>query len=195
MSIENIINRIIEDADKEADLILRQAEAEYEDAIKQAEAEAAAIREEIIEKANAQAEAIARQTASRIELERKKALSAAQAKILQDIYGVAEQEILKFPKNRLERLIAAMIASTEARGNEQISFGEPLKKFATRAFINRLNKMLNSGYSLSDEPAADALIELKGRNYRLLIDVKTIIMEHRRELEEKLLNIIGGKSV
>lgn len=192
MGIEKIINRIIEDADKEADLILKQAEARYEEALKQAEEEAAAIRQEIIDRAKAQAEAVARRTASRSELERKKAMSAVQAQILADVYAGVQQEILNFPRDRLERLVAALIAASETKGDEQICFSEPLKKLATKTFVNKLNKMLGTSFTLGKEVPSDALIELKGSNYRLLVDIKTVLMEHRNLLEEKVLRIIGG---
>lgn len=194
MGIEKIVNRIIEDADKEADLILKQAEAEYKNALKQAEEEAASIKEEIIKRAKEQAEAIARQAASRIELERKKALSAVQAEILADIYEGVQQQILDLPRNRLEKLITALVAASEAKGDEEICFNESLKKIATQAFVSRLNKTLGTSFTLGEGSPADSLIELKGKEYRLLADIKSVLMEHRIVIEEKVLHIIGGSN-
>lgn len=193
MSIEKIISRIIEDASKEADLIIKQAEAEYESNLREAREEAEAIKQEIIDGAKSQAEAIARQISSRIDIERKKAISAARAQILGDIYKGVEQEILRLPGERLERLITALIAATDARGDEEIRFSESIKKIATRAFVNRLNKILGTSFSFSKESSKDALVELRSKNYRLLADIQTILKEHMSVLEEKVLQILGGK--
>lgn len=198
MGIEDIKQKIIDDAKKEVKRILKEAEKEKENAIEEAIREGEAIKEEAVKKAEKEAENISKRSISQLELERKKTFSARESKLLDELFKEAKNNIFNLDRKKLEHLIQGLILSSDAAGNEEVVFSDKLKKFRTKSFIKRLNKKANNlgrktDFRISEDSIKDFDVVLRGENYKILLSVEDIFLDNKGKLEKKLLNILKGE--
>lgn len=187
MSLESIINRILEDARKEAERILREAEEKRLAELEAAKSEYLKRAEEIKERAKAEAEQLKKRTEARLKLEETRKMAALESELVETVISEAIERLKRSKKELLRKIFFKLIVSSGARGNEKISVRQEFKKVFTADFIAGLNKALaGSRLELEQEPALQSDLELRGENYTIKINLSDIFEENRT----KIMNLI-----
>jgi|GEM_PF-5600839 len=190
MSLENIINRIIEDARKEAERILREAEERRVAELEAARNEYLARAEEIKEKARVEAEQIKIRTDARLKLEETKKMAAFESELVDTVISEAIESLKNSKKELLKKIFFKLITNSGAKGNEKIRVCQEFRNVFTTDFISELNKVFGGGkLVLEEEPALESDLELVGKNYFIKINLSYIFEENRT----KILNLILKK--
>lgn len=157
MSIENIIQRIAE-----------EAAASAAETAERATERAAAIREEYEKRAAALAEELARAYRERAvveerrlvvaeELELRKQLLERKREVLAEVYREARNRIEGLPPAEYLDLVRSLVLRNAASGREEIVVPAAHRQLFTPAFIDSLNRARGgASFRIADEPGAFA---------------------------------------
>lgn len=200
MSLEKIIEKIIEDAEKEARAIIDAARKKAEEELMAVEEEAKREANSVIEKAKKEAENIKNRKNARVELERRKIWSEAMDEMLSEVLDAAYSKILETKKSDLRKLLVQLILNSGAKGTELLRFSENLKKAAGKEFLSELKKEakssgLDADFKLDDKAAQEADIEVVGSNYVIKINLRELLEEEKAQVSAAILSrLTGGKA-
>ena len=176
---ENIINKILSDADTKCQKILEQAEEQAKSIIESAEASIAKDRAELDARiAVATAERV-RNSIATAELEGKKYRLNAKQQLISRCYDVAYQHLLKqSDKDRLA-LIGSLIEKYAEKG-ETVYVAEKDGKLVTQKYLDGFERGLKLGKKYI---AADGGIVLEGEGYEKDLTLSRVIRYAREQTE------------
>ncbi len=139
--VDNIINEILQEANKQADGILEEARkkaAEIEDAAKKESAEALS---RASQKTEADAEEYVRRSDSASQMLKKKALLAAKQEIITDVIKKAYQKLANQPDDAYFEMIRTLIERSAHEGSGKILFSAKDLKRLPKNFEKEANEI------------------------------------------------------
>jgi vacuolar-type H+-ATPase subunit E/Vma4 len=153
MSIENILNRIEEEASSAADKLVREAETEVErigNTYRDAEKD---LRKQLEERASKRAEEEERRLIVNEQLELNKLFLGKKREILDELYGFATKKISSLSNDDYAGLIKNMIMRKSLSGSEEIVVPKAHRKIFDAAFLDSLNRAWKGGgrFAIAEE--------------------------------------------
>jgi vacuolar-type H+-ATPase subunit E/Vma4 len=200
VGIEEIKNKIIEDAKAEAELVIEHARARARALVAEAEQRGAAEAARILAEAHERARRLEERTRIESVIEKQKARADLECRLMAQVFERAREAFFSLPKTELESALIGAILSTESRGTETVRFSPALKQCANKRFLTKLNSAAaESGrpkpaFSFDREPASRADIELIGDGYVILVSIEDEFKNIDPEVRKSIISLLFEES-
>ncbi len=197
MAIEDIVKKIISDAEQKVKQIINSYTEEAKKIISEKEKELK--KKEITEKERIDraSENLKARTVQIAELELRKEILNEKQKIIEQVFEKAEEMIYTMPKEKYIEFIKNKLIQYIETGNEEIIVGEKDKEIITPTFIEELNKEVkaklreNADLKISNEHTnIEKGVILKQGKIRINCSIKSLMKEAREKCEEKVVKIL-----
>ncbi|NCO24637.1 MAG: hypothetical protein COZ07_09225 [Candidatus Infernicultor aquiphilus] len=142
MTIKDINEKIISDAQIQADKIITQAEDKTKEIIKKGKEEADNIKNIILGKNNQEASLKKNKILTEANLEARKTILLEKQKIMEGAFNKALESILKLDDKDYHNFIKKLILDNIEKGNETIFIASSDKNKISKDFIEDINKTL-----------------------------------------------------
>ena len=181
---QKIIDKIISDANNEANEIIRKAKLEADEKINLAKEKAEKQMSEYLNIANVEAEKAASKEISGAEMTAKKMILAKKQEILEHTLKLAKEKLFALPDDEYEKTIFDMIKKVNQSG-EIILSDEDRKAFG--------EKLASEGYNVSSETRdiGKGFIIKKG-DIEYNYSFNSIIEVEKESIEQKATEILFG---
>ncbi len=140
-SQDNIIRRITDEARKEADAVLAEAEAKVKELTAASSAEASAEAGRIERDAEQKAQELRRRRLAVAEMEARKDVLAKKQAILDEAFAGALKKLSELPSSEVEALLTPLVIQ-EAEGTEALVVSEKDRALYEKSLLKRLNAAL-----------------------------------------------------
>lgn len=137
-----IVERILRDAQREAEAILAQAQERAAGIIAQGEREAEKLRQEILEKAQGDAAERQRRIISMDALEGRKATLAAKETLLEEAFARAHEGLVEMDTPSYQKIIRSLLLSAVQTGTEEVIIAPADADRISPEFIQAINAQL-----------------------------------------------------
>ena len=187
---ENIINKILSDADTKCQKILEQAKEQERVILQAAEASVAQDKKELDARiATITAERI-RNSVATAELEGKKYRLNAKQQLISKCYDVAYEELLKQSDKERLALIGTLLDKYAEKG-ETVYVAEKDGKLVTQKYLDGFERGLKLGKKYI---AADGGVVLEGAGYEKDLTLSRVIRYAREQTEGRVAAALLGES-
>lgn len=186
MSLEKIIEKILDDAKKEAEAIIKDAEERRLSELEQAKADFLRQANEIIEKAKKEAEVIRQKSNSRMLLEERKSIASFQNDAFKEVVREVSKELREKRTDILLKLFEKMIAEVNPGKNVKLRLRGDLKKKIGNKLISNLSKSFSSQFLLEDEEPEGADLELTSDGFKVKFSLEDFLMQHKVHIAKKI---------
>ena len=185
---ENIINKILSDADAKCAKIIATAEAQAQDIIAAAEAAIAKDRADLDTRIVAASAERIRNSVATAELEGKKYRLNAKQQLISKCYEVAYQRLLKQSDQERLALIGSLLDKYAEKG-ETVYVAEKDGKLVTQKYLDGFDKGLKLGKRYIK---ADGGVVLEGVGYEKDLTLARVIAYAREQTEGKVAETLLG---
>lgn len=144
MGIENIIDRIISDAQKKAAEIENEGSKKSAETLDEAKKKSSAVKAQIIASAQTQAAEEKRRTLAFARLEARNAVLAEKQKAISVVFEKAYERLLHLSDKEYSQLVRKLLIESAVTGEEEIIFSPKDKKRITLDLVNAVNTALKS---------------------------------------------------
>ncbi len=198
MSVEKIVEKILEDARAEARRALEEAEREAAKIEAQSEAEAERVRASILKEAEEEAERRARQVLAEARLEAKQRVLAARRKALDRVFEEALRRLQQLPDEVYVELLKRLIVHAAETGREEIVLSPDDRAKLPAPFLKEVNEELHRRGKAGELTLSDEMRPLGGgvvlRSSRVEINASfPVLIERARErLEIDVARMLFG---
>ena len=187
---ENIINKILSDADAKCAKIIATAEAQAQDIIANAEAAIAKDRADLDARIEQLSAERIRNSVATAELEGKKYRLNAKQQLISKCYEVAYQHLLKQSDKERLVLIGTLLDKYAEKG-ETVYVAEKDGKLVTQKYLDGFNKDLKLGKRYIN---ADGGVVLDGVGYEKDLTLSRVIAYAREQTEGRVAEkLLGAK--
>ena len=146
MSLEKILSRIDNDAQKEVDNIIDKANSNAKETIQKAEEEARILTEDLLKRAGAEAERRKERMLAMATLDFRKRILDEKQRDIDAVFQKAVETLCKFEDDEYRALMKRMLLSGVQTGEEEIILSQRDKTRLTQSFLDELNEEVrNSG--------------------------------------------------
>jgi len=197
MAVEDIVKKIISDAEKKAEEIINSHKKEADNIIAEKKKELKKKEAAEKERIDKEMESLKARTVQIAELELRKKILEEKQKLIQQVFEKVEEKIYKMPKEKYVDFIKNKIVQYIETGNEEIIVGNKDKDIITTALIDSLNKELksklqeNGNLKISNEKAdIEKGFILKQGKIRVNCSLDSILKEAREKCEEEVVKIL-----
>lgn len=194
--IENIKERILEDASKERQSILKEAEKEAENILEKYRKRAKEVRKKILSEAEKEAEDEKRRILSMAQLEQRKVILKAKQNIIDEVFKKAEKRLQEIPEKEYMNILHKMLLESVISGTEEMIVNKRDKGLITQEFIDKVNQeLVNLGkkgnIKLSSENG-DMIggFILRSEDIEINATFDSLINLEREELETEIAKIL-----
>lgn len=195
-NIDNLINKIIEDANKEADSIIAEGENQKEKIISSKIDEANREKESMISKAKREAATRKERVISNAQLKVRNDKLGAKQQVIDRAFEKAVSQLEKITGEELKAFVKDTIKGLNLEGNEEIIVNEKYSSLINNEFIEQINKSLEESgkkgnIKLSSEKRniEDGFILAKG-GIELNYTFKSLVENLRNEIEQEIIKVL-----
>ena len=185
---ENIINKILSDADTKCAKILYTANAQANEIISAANASIARDKAELDAKIETAVAERIRKSIATAELDGKKYRLNAKQQLISKCYDLAYQQLLKLDDNKRLAFLGTLI-NKFAENGETVYVTEKDSKLVTQKYLDGFNKGLKLGKKYI---TADGGIMLEGDGYEKDLTLSRVIAYAREQTEGKVAEALLG---
>jgi V/A-type H+-transporting ATPase subunit E len=201
MSLDNIVKKIMDEAQKTADGVSRGADEELDRLRDRFSGEEKQLRDDAVKKAKADAEEIVRRKVSSARLEGRKRVLGQKEMILNEVFAEAKEGLLNLPEDKYLDLLSELVVSHGAAGDEVIMLS-PVDASRLKGKLKAWNKDLNDKLKkaglkgevkVADETRdiEGGLVLSKGRT-EMNLSLDVLLSELRLILEGELMETLFG---
>ena len=187
---ENIINKILSDADSKCQKILDAANAQAQEIVAAAEASIAQDKQELDLRIEATTAERIRNRLATAQLDGKKYRLNAKQKLIDKCYDVAYQQLVKLGDKERLSLIGSLLDKFAEKG-ETVFVTERDAKLVTQKYLDGFNKSLTLGKKCV---SADGGIVLEGAGYEKDLTLSSVIRYAREQTEGRVAAVLLGES-
>jgi len=162
MTIKDINEKIISDAQIQADKIITQAEDNANNIIKKGEKEADNIKNIILGKNNQEASLKKSKILTEANLEARKTILSEKQKIMEGAFNKALESILKLDDKDHRNFIKKLILGNIEKGDETIFIASSDKNKISKDFIEDINKKLEAKGKKGELKLSTSYLPIKG---------------------------------
>jgi V/A-type H+-transporting ATPase subunit E len=189
MTIKDINEKIISDAQIQADKIITQAEDKAKEIIKKGKEEADNIKNIILGKNNQEASLKKSKILTEANLEARKTILSEKQKIVEGAFNKALESILKLDDKDYHNFIKKLILDNIEKGDETIFIASSDKNKISKDFIEDINKKLEAKDKKGELKLSTSYLPIKGGviigsgKVRKNISLEFLLKKIREELE------------
>lgn len=162
MTIKDINEKIMSDAQIQADKIITQAEDNANNIIKKGEKEADNIKNIILGKNNQEASLKKSKILTEANLEARKTILSEKQKIMEGAFNKALESILKLEDKDYRNFIKKLILDNIEKGDETIFIASSDKNKISKDFIEDINKKLEAKGKKGELKLSTSYLPIKG---------------------------------
>ena len=162
MAIKEIKEKILSDAQKEANEIIFQAESRAKEMISKGKKEADALKNNILAKHKQEGLLKKNKIITEANLDAKKTLLSERQTIIEGVFKKALENILNMDNQKYCKYIKKIILNNIENGDETITIGKSDKERITDAFIENINKELKSKEKKGELKLDDSYVQIQG---------------------------------
>ena len=188
MSVEAIVKRIIEEAEKEALKIKKEAEEKAEALLKESEEKARILKKEIIGKGKEEAEAKRKRKIIEANMEGKKEILLEKRAILKELFTRSLAQLKKMGEKEYLGLVKSLLANTPQEGEIIISTQD---KRISKKFLQELKR---EGLKISFSREVQRGFILKGSEVIVDCSFETLLKVLEEDLEPEVAKILFSGS-
>lgn len=198
MSVEKIVEKILEDARAEAQKILEEAEREASRIAADSEVEADRVRRSVLKEAQAEAERRRQQVLAEARLKARQCVLAARRRAVDRVFEEALQRLQGLPPERYFEVLTLLILEAAETGREEIILSQEDRARLPTSFLNEINEELRKigkPGELNLSPEARALgggVVLCGSRVEINASFPALVEQARRQLEIEAAKILFG---
>lgn len=197
MALEDIIKKIGEDAQSEADSLLSLARAEAESIREKAHKQAEELRSELTQKAKERAKEHADRVTVLAGLDERKDALREKKRLIEDAFAKAEDRIRNLPPEEYRAFLKPLILGAVESGAEEIIPSSQHRSTFTPEFVKSLNDELGpqKGRLRLSEESGDFSggFILREGNKETNLTLESLVASQRDRLETLIANILFGK--
>jgi V/A-type H+-transporting ATPase subunit E len=197
MAFEDIVKKIQEDAQAEADSLLSLAQAEADAIQGKARKESEELCSQLTEKAKEQAKEHGRRIETLAALELRKEILREKKNLIDDVFARAEEAIITRSPDDYRAFLKPIILAAVESGNEEIVSSDRHRSLFTDDFLNEINAELGPQRGRlrlsAEEGAFSGGFILREGKKETNLTLKTLFQSRRDELEPKVADILFGK--
>lgn len=160
MNAEQVVNKILSEAQQQAAAIAQEAQQKNEAIKRQFEQELSAYRAETDRLAKEAAEDKRSRMLAAARMDNSRSLLAAKVELLNEVFKRAEQRVLQMPDDAYRALMSKLMIAAVQTGDEEVIIGKNERRI-NDDLIKQVNRQLGAGFKgnlrLSDKRA-----EIKG---------------------------------
>ena len=196
MTIKDINEKIISDAEIQADKIIAQAEDNANDIIKKGRKEAENIKKTILHNINQEASLKKSKILTEANLGVNKTILLEKQRIMEDVFGDALEHILKLNNKEYQNFIKKLVLDNVEKGDETIFIGSSDKNRISEDFIEDINKELKAKDKKGELKLSTSYLPIKGGiiigsgAIRKNISLELLLKNVREESETKISKIL-----
>ncbi|PIU63650.1 MAG: hypothetical protein COS84_09430 [Armatimonadetes bacterium CG07_land_8_20_14_0_80_40_9] len=196
MSVDNIVSKIIGDAELEAARVEKEATKEAEKIIQSAEGEAKSLKDELLSNAEDSAKQQKERIVAMAELEARKELLGEKQKLIEEAFQKALESLINLDDEKYQRLIEKLIIESANSGDERVIISSKDKERITQEFIDKVNANLIREGKKGELKLEEKLRDFKG-GFIFKIGRKeetytfeALLKSKREELEKEVAKIL-----
>jgi len=186
MALENILNKINENAHLKAKEIENKAEAQAQEIIKKAEEEASQLRQRIVKEESSRIAEIFHRNIVAARLKSKGEILEQKRQKVDLCFDKALEGLIRLEDGLYLRLAGNMLAAVKFSGKAEIIFSHNDKLRISAEFVRNINPEISLGFS--DELRAGFI--LKGKGIRFDNSFEKILASRRQDLEPQVAKIL-----
>ncbi|MBN1898659.1 MAG: V-type ATP synthase subunit E [Spirochaetes bacterium] len=197
MAVEDIVKKIITDAEQEAEKIIGSYKKQADKLLSQKKKELKKTQQESEEMIEREAENLKQRTFQIAQLEMRKKVLEEKQKIIENIFIKVKEKIYHMPKEAYLDFIKNKIISYIETGDEEIIVGKQDEDIITASFIESVNQDLKSKLrektklKISGEKTdMDKGFILKQGKIRINCSIETLMSEARERCKEDVVNAL-----
>lgn len=152
-NLENLTEKILEEAKIQADLQLRDAKAFEEDVIAKKVREAEEKKEKMLDKAKFEANLLKERIVSNAEVNRRNELLNGKQKVIDQVFEKAKEKLAHLPQEEYIAFLTNTVASLHLKGTETLKVKEEYKEAVKNLGLSlRVSEdAVSSGFEIQDE--------------------------------------------
>ncbi|MCH5156455.1 MAG: hypothetical protein J1G02_01095 [Clostridiales bacterium] len=185
---ENIINKILSDADAKAAEILSAAESSAQTIIDKAEQAIAGDRQALEQRLQTVAAERQRNRKATAELDAKKYTLERKQQLISRCYELVYDKLVHMSDEERQGLIGSLLEKY-AEAGETVYVTQADAKFVTQVWLNGFEKNLTLGKKYIK---ADGGIVLEGNGYEKDLTLKSVVKYLREQTENKVVELLLG---
>jgi V/A-type H+-transporting ATPase subunit E len=194
--VDKIKEKILQDSQAKADLIIDDAKKQAQEIIEKANAKAVLRAEEIHKKATAEAAEKLKINNSMLELEMRKEMLSTKQQLIEEVFQTALDSLSKMESNEYEATLLKLIIDAVESGDEEILLSSQDKNRLPADFIGKLNQALvqagkKGNLKISDETRSImGGFVLKAEGVELNYSFEALLRMYRDEIEPEVAAIL-----
>lgn len=200
-SLENLTQKIREEAEEESRSIRGKAEAEAGHILAQAREEAGARKAGVLKRGLARAGERKRRIVTLAQLEARKALLAVREELIEEVFRDALESLENLEDGVYRELLKKALAASSRTGDECVIFSPRDRARLGDGFIEEVNREIESirgqgrGRLVLSEETRDICggFILKGMNIEINGSFEALLAAARDELEPRVAEVLFGK--
>lgn len=199
MAIEEIVEKIIGDAKKEAQKIKREARKEANKLLVEAEAEAEKLRREYLTQASQKAEAEKERILTQARLKSRNLLLAKKQELIEEAFQIAEERLLKLSPSQKLNFLKNLILKASENGDEEIVLSSVDRKLVDASFLKEVNDGLKKKKKLGQVKLSSEARLLKGGvvlkkgSLEINASLENLLLGLRAEAEGEIIRLLMGE--
>ena len=186
---ENIINKILSDADIRCQEILSQANAQLQATLKKCDEQIDADKQALNERVEAQGKEKLKNRLATAELDARKYKLNAKQRLIAECYDKAYNKLKNLSDKEKTAFLSSLI-SKYAENGETVFISESDKGVITQKFLDGFNKGLTLGKKYHK---ADGGIILEGKGYEKDLTIGMVISYLREQTESQVAAVLFGE--
>lgn len=188
MALEDIIEKIIRDAEAKAKEIRDNANSDAQAILFKAKSEAEVLKKEILKENQKKKDVETGRIMVKANLERKNRLLKARRSLIEESFKKAEEEFLNSDINILRDFFRGVILESAKEGIKEVIISERYKRIITEEFL----KSIDSEMRLSVDSQKKDFFILKGKRIEIDSSISAILNNLKREIEPGAARILFG---
>ncbi len=196
MNAEQVVQKILSEAQAQADKITAEAKAKVSEAQAQDDKELAQYREETEQKAVAAGEdKLARMLAS-ARMQISKEYLGAKVTLLEEVFQKARQQVKELPDDQYNELISQLMEKAIESGDEEVIIGKDETRI-DNGLIKRVNRKLGPGFKgnlqlANDTADIDGGFILRRGKIQVNVSLDVLMTQAREAMELELTQELFG---
>ncbi len=195
MALTNIVDKILSDANSEANEILAKSKEDANLILNEAKDKGAKIKEEILSKARQEASKRVKSADISYDLQLKNALLQEKQNMLDEVFESAKKALIELDDDKYQEFARKVLVGVIAKGDEEIIFSLHDKDRIDSKFISSVNKELvklgrEGKLTIAFDKKVDSGFIVKAQRVQIDCTLDTIVKMIRDEVQEELIKIL-----
>lgn len=193
MEIQNLLNKIIEDAASDANATLSASHGKAAQIKADSDAKIENMKKNTLLKASNDSVALEERMSRMADLEEKKRILSKKREVLDLAFSKAKNAFIQLDSNRLESFFLDRLLSI-VNGGEKIRFGDASAHILNEAFLSKANRLLSERKKTPLLPSNDSFpgfgFVVQNNGLEISCTAESLIDEMRFQLEQEVAQIL-----